>query len=42
VRLRPWRALGFEARSRRPVFGLIRGALDAPADLHLTSADEDE
>lgn len=42
ARLRPWRTLGFEPRSRRPVFGLIRGASDAPADLHLTSADEDE
>jgi hypothetical protein len=42
ARLRPWRALGFEARSRRPVFGMLRGAPDTPPDLHLTSADEDE
>lgn len=41
-RLRPWRALGFEARSRRPVFGLLSGGADGEADLHLTSADEDE
>ena len=42
-RLRPWRELGFEARSRRPVFGTdFREGADGDADLHLTSADEDE
>lgn len=42
ARLQPWRQLGFEARGQRPVFGLRRGAADETADLHLTSADEDE
>ena len=42
ARLPPWRMLGFEARSRRPVFGMLRGAPDTSPDLHLTSADEDE
>lgn len=42
-RLQPWRDLGFEARSRRPVFGTdFREGADGDADLHLTSADEDE
>lgn len=40
-RLAPWRALGFEARSRRPLFGAGH-ALEAGIELHLTSADEDE
>ena len=36
-RLQPWRDLGFEARSRRPVFGTdFRDAADGDADLHLT------
>jgi hypothetical protein len=41
--LQAWRQLGFEARSQRPVFGVIAGLIgeDAVA-LHLTSADEDE
>ena len=39
ARLQPWRALSFEARSKRPVFGVCD---DATPDLHLTSADEDE
>lgn len=52
ARLQPWRQLGFEARGQRPVFGILRGAPDGTAsgerasfeaaDLHLTSADEDE
>lgn len=42
-RLQPWRDLGFEARSQRPVFGTdFRERQDGDADLHLTSADEDE
>lgn len=43
ARLQAWRQLGFEARSQRPVFGVIAGSIgeDAVA-LHLTSADEDE
>jgi hypothetical protein len=41
ARLAPWRALGFEARSRRPLFG-AGAALEDGIDLHLTSADEDE
>jgi hypothetical protein len=42
-RLQPWRDLGFEARSQRPVFGTdFRAVADGDADLHLTSADEDE
>ena len=42
-RLQPWRDLGFEARSRRPVFGTDFGeGADGDTDLHLTSADEDE
>ena len=40
-RLQPWRDLGFEARSRRPIFGHASSG-DAALDLHLTSADEDE
>jgi hypothetical protein len=40
-RLAPWRALGFEARSRRPLFGAGH-ALEDGINLHLTSADEDE
>jgi len=41
-RLRAWRALGFEARSQRPVFGLLSGNAEGETQLHLTSADEDE
>lgn len=43
-RLQPWLALGFEARSRRPIFGHVSAdsSQDATFDLHLTSADEDE
>lgn len=43
-RLQPWLDLGFEARSQRPIFGHVSAqeAQDAPLDLHLTSADEDE
>ncbi len=41
-RLQPWRELGFEARSRRPVFGADHAFPDGMPDLHLTSADEDE
>jgi hypothetical protein len=42
-RLQPWRDLGFEARSQRPVFGTdFETGADGDADLHLTSADEDE
>ena len=42
-RLQPWRGIGFEPRSRRPVFGTdFRETPDSDADLHLTSADEDE
>lgn len=41
ARLAPWRALGFEARSRRPLFG-AGPAVEDEIDLHLTSADEDE
>lgn len=42
-RLQPWRDIGFEPRSRRPVFGTdFHEAADGDADLHLTSADEDE
>jgi hypothetical protein len=40
-RLAPWRALGFEARGRRPLFGAGH-ALEDGIELHLTSADEDE
>lgn len=41
--LMPWRALGFEERSRRPIFGNWGDAAGDPApDLHLTAADEDE
>lgn len=42
ARLQPWRALGFEARSRRPVFGTDFALPPGELDLHLTSADEDE
>ncbi len=44
ARLRGFREAGFVARSRRPVFGRWRDASDDPrrAELHLTSADEDE
>jgi hypothetical protein len=43
LRMQPWRQLGFEARSQRPVFGIVAGSLGEDAvDLHLTSADEDE
>lgn len=42
ARLQPWRALGFEARSRRPVFGTDFADAPGDIDLHLTSADEDE
>lgn len=42
-RLQPWRDIGFEPRSQRPVFGTdFSDAVDGDADLHLTSADEDE
>lgn len=41
ARLAPWRALGFEARGRRPLFG-AGTALEGEVELHLTSADEDE
>ena len=41
--LQPWRQLGFEARSQRPVFGIMAGSFGEDAlELHLTSADEDE
>ncbi len=48
-RLAVWRALGFVARSRRPIFGrynteqeIQTGTTEDAFDLHLTSADEDE
>lgn len=42
ARLQPWRALGFEARGRRPVFGTDFADAPGEIELHLTSADEDE
>ncbi len=42
ARLHAWRALGFTARGKRPVFGTIGGTDDTAPELHLTSADEDE
>ena len=44
-RLAGWKALGFEPRGQRPIFGYVAPALapaDMPLDLHLTAADEDE
>lgn len=42
-RLQPWLDIGFEPRGQRPVFGTdFRESADGNADLHLTSADEDE
>ncbi len=41
--LMPWQALGFQERSRRPIFGAWHSSAgDALPELHLTAADEDE